>query len=349
MMIVIDLFFLGGWRYIFPDPSAVPQVEVVDSYIPVPVEDYLPSNMMAPQAPTFAEDIMPDDSAAEDISPVDPSVDEAVIKSPQSMLKDAISQFTQPVEKTDVLKWKKYAVAFAPSNKTKAEVIIIIDDMGMNAEKAQAVLDLPTPLTLAYLPYAPHLKTQTQDAHKRGHELMIHTPMEAMDPDQYPGPIALMDNMTPDEVDEQLKTIFASFDGYIGINNHMGSRLTQNERIMHQVMDELKKRGLVFIDSKTSAKSVAAKIAKQTGIYYAQRDVFLDHEPTLEFVRNALTKLEKRALKRGYAIAIGHPKDVTIQGLKEWIPTLESKGIQLAPVSAVLSYQPQAQQRLAQP
>jgi polysaccharide deacetylase 2 family uncharacterized protein YibQ len=149
--------------------------------------------------------------------------------------------------------------------------------------------------------------------------------------------MALMDDMSPEEVEATLDQLFASFDGYIGINNHMGSRLTQNEAIMHQVMQALKARGLVFIDSKTSALSVAAKVAEEEGIYYAKRDVFLDHVEDKDFVLNALKKLEEKALKNGYAIAIGHPKSVTIEALQAWLPHLAERGIELAPVSVVLS------------
>lgn len=95
---------------------------------------------------------------------------------------------------------------------------------------------------------------------------------------------------------------------------------------------------MIFIDSKTSAKSVAEQAAKDAGLYYGARDVFLDHVPTDEFLQNSLALLEKKALAKGYAIAIGHPKSVTINALRAWIPTLKDKGLELAPVSAVLKH-----------
>lgn len=317
MMLVIDLLFLGGLDVIAPDRHVGRHVDVVPSYVPVPVEEYY-------NLPPESVDVPPEDQIPLVIPEEDLAPDEAA--------------------EIDILKWQQYAAAFEPAaGNSRAKVIVIIDDMGLNAKRAQAVMDLPGPLTLAYLPYAPHVKAQTRAARKAGHELMIHTPMEPISPTQDPGPLALMDDMTPAQVDENLQQIFTSFDGYIGINNHMGSLLTQNEAIMHQVMQALKARGLVFIDSKTSSQSVAATVAAEEGIYYAQRDVFLDHVETPEFVHEALAKLEAKAKKRGYAIAIGHPKEVTIEALRAWIPTLADKGLELAPVSVVLNAPPQGQ------
>lgn len=222
-----------------------------------------------------------------------------------------------------------------------ARIVIIIDDMGMNYSNTKAVMQLPGPLTLAFLPYAPHVDTLAQEALAQGHELMIHTPMEPMNGDLDVGPLALLKGMNDADFDNSLNKIFQSFDGYVGINNHMGSRLTQDEAAMNRVMDALKARDLFFVDSKTISTSIAAKVAAAHGLPYAERDVFLDHEDTPEFVMNALHRLERVAQERGYAIAIGHPKDNTIAGLKGWLAGLEARGFRLVPVSEVLT-RPQA-------
>ena len=234
--------------------------------------------------------------------------------------------------------WKDDAAAVNPVAipEVRARVVIIIDDMGMGQGLSRKTIDLPAPLTLAFLPYAPNLKAMTAQAKAKGHELMIHMPMEPMNPDLDVGTIALLDEMSEDELNAQLDKAFASFDGYVGVNNHMGSRLTQNERAMHVVMNALAKRGLLFVDSKTISTSVAAKTAAAHGLDYAGRDVFLDHENTDAFVAKALAQLEAVALKKGVGIAIGHPKKVTINGLRKWMPTLAAKGIQVVPVSAVV-------------
>jgi hypothetical protein len=116
----------------------------------------------------------------------------------------------------------------------------------------------------------------------------------------------------------------------------MGSRLTADGEKMERLMKTLKKKHLFFVDSKTNPKSVAAGEAQMSGVPFAERDVFIDHVETLDFARKALKHTEELALRRGYAIAIGHPKDNTIAALKEWLPTLKAKGIELVPVKALL-------------
>lgn len=217
-----------------------------------------------------------------------------------------------------------------------AKIVIIIDDMGMDRRRSHSVVELSGPLTLAFLPYAPKLEDLTQGAKDKGHELIIHMPMEPMDSSLNPGSIALRSGMSDADIDGMMEKAFASFAGYEGMNNHMGSRLTKDEKAMKRVMAKLKERGLFFVDSKTIGSSVASRMAEEAGIRHADRDVFLDHQDTPEFVRSALRQTERIASKKGYAIAIGHPKDSTINALKEWLPGLKARGFELVPVSAVL-------------
>lgn len=224
--------------------------------------------------------------------------------------------------------------AFVPHGAPK--VAIIIDDLGMDLKRSRAIMDLPAPITLAFLPYGTKTKEYAKIGKQKGHSLIIHTPMEAMDGKQNIGPGGLKQAMSDDQFDAAFGTMLASFDGYEGINNHMGSRLTTDGHKMERLMKILKDHDLYFVDSKTNPKSVAAGEAQMAHVPFAERDVFLDHEETLAFARNALKHTEQLALRRGYAIAIGHPKDNTIAALKEWIPTLAAKGIELVPVKALL-------------
>ncbi len=223
-----------------------------------------------------------------------------------------------------------------PYTGAKARVVIIIDDLGMGREKTYETIGLPGPLTLAFLPYAPQLPKVTGDARAKGHELLIHVPMEPVQRNLNPGPVALMEGMSKAEFDQNLDVIFKSFDGYVGINNHMGSKLTQDKEAMDWVMSALAERGLLFVDSKTISTSVAANEAAAYGLRFAERDVFLDHDESYEFVMQSLAHLEQVARRKGYAIAIGHPKVNTIRALSEWLPTLKDKNIQLVPVSQVV-------------
>lgn len=223
-----------------------------------------------------------------------------------------------------------------PENGGGARIVIIIDDMGMDRQRSHAVIALDAPLTLAFLPYAPALPDITAEASKAGHELMIHMPMEPLSKTIDPGPLAMRSDMSPPEIHDILKQALSSFDGYVGINNHMGSKLTQNAAVMRAVMADLAAQDLLFVDSKTIHNSIAANIASEHGVRFAERDVFLDHEDSYEFVRASLARLEAIARMRGFAVAIGHPKDATIKALREWIPEVRKRGYKIVPVSEVV-------------
>lgn len=302
MMVVIDLFVLGGWKHLWPHMARMSVEEINAMHAPSVVEQVIPE-----LEPVF---IIPDLVEVAELEPEEPV----------------------PV----LAPWQKNAVAYTKPAWAKGQVVIIIDDLGLDRKRSARTVELPGPLTLAYLPYAGRLHAQTRNARSMGHELLIHTPMEPMSDKADPGPVALLEGMGKAEIAANLGKMLDSFEGYVGINNHMGSKLTSNAEIMGQVMDVLKKRGMVFVDSKTIQSSVAGSIARDKGLPYAERDVFLDHENTSEFVQGALQRLEMLALRDGVAIAIGHPKDVTIEALAAWLPTLEGKGLSLAPVSAVL-------------
>jgi len=220
----------------------------------------------------------------------------------------------------------------------KAKIAIVIDDVGMNLPESHKAIDLPPEVTLAFLPYAKNVRELSDVARQKGHEMIIHAPMEAISNKVDLGSIALRSGMDYATFDKEFKKMADSFNGFVGINNHMGSKLTQDPEAMGFLMDELKRRGLYFLDSKTIATSIAAQTAKTYGIPFAERDVFLDHVETPEFTAGALEKLERIAKEQGSAIAIGHPKEITMQALQAWIPTLEEKGIELVTVSSLLDH-----------
>ena len=225
----------------------------------------------------------------------------------------------------------------APAEGQRPKIAVIIDDIGMNVKESKHALALPPGITLAFLPYAPETPELAQEAAKDGHELMIHIPMEAMSHTVSLGGMGLTSDMDDEAFQTRLTEIFTSFDGYSGVNNHMGSKLTQDHAAMAKLMARLKEKGLYFIDSKTIGTSVAAFEAAQAGIPYNSRDVFLDHQDTAEFVADALRKTEKKALEKGYAIAIGHPKAVTLSALESWVKDVTARGFDLVPASAVLN------------
>jgi len=231
--------------------------------------------------------------------------------------------------------WQAPEPALKPGDNPR--LVIIIDDMGLSRGYTQDIIDLPAPLTLAFLPYAERLEEFTIPAKNKGHELIIHVPMEPMNPDLDLGPHGLRTGMAKEDFKAILRdNIFNAFDGYVGINNHMGSKLTQDTQAMGWVMEELAEKSLFFVDSKTIASSIAAKTAAQYNVPFAERDVFLDHYDTIDSVRKALHQLELVAIRKGMAIAIGHPKAHTVKALQQWMPDATARGFEFVPVSAVI-------------
>jgi uncharacterized protein len=213
-----------------------------------------------------------------------------------------------------------------------ARVAIIIDDLAGGAGSAPVVAAMPAGVTLSFLPFGEGLQAQVDAARADGHEVWLHLPMEPLGHPRHGHPMMLR----PGFADAELDAALAAFTGYAGVNNHMGSRLTQDSAEMARVMAALSERGVPFIDSRTIASSVACEVAADAGVPCAARDVFLDHDPAPGAIAQELERLEAAARRTGRAIAIGHPTRATLQALEAWLPTLPGKGITLVPASALL-------------
>lgn len=281
-----------------------------------------------PQAPTAtarsSESVAPTrPSGAPPARQTPPIEQTAVVPPPVARLAD-----TPPL-------WRRHAVAM-PNSAGKAMIAIVIDDMGLDQRRTAKAIKLPGPLTLAFLPYASDLPRQTAAARAKGHELMVHVSMQPLGADN-PGPNALTTDLPPGEIKRRLDWALAAFEGYVGINNHMGSRFTTDRAGMAVVMAELKARGLLFLDSRTGQSSVGSSIATAQEVPHATRHVFLDHELSAGGVARQLAETERIARQAGFAVAIGHPHDVTIAALEAWLPSLDAKSFVLAPVSAIVA------------
>lgn len=230
--------------------------------------------------------------------------------------------------------WQHYALP-APAPDGRPRIVVVIDDMGIDRPRTARVVALPGPLTLAWLPYARDLPSQTAKARAAGHELIVHMPMEPTGKED-PGPGALLTRLDEPALRQRLDSGLSAFQGFVGINNHMGSRFTADQQGMAVVMAELAARGLMFLDSRTTADSKAAPLSAHYQVPMVARDVFLDHVMTPQGVAASLARVEEIARRRGLAIAIGHPHDVTTQALSQWLPTLAGRGFQLVPLTAVV-------------
>lgn len=248
---------------------------------------------------------------------------------------DSLRAGSRRSAKPELPAWKRFAAA-TPEFNGRPRIAVVIDDLGLNRPGTWKSIKLPAPLTLAFITYADDLARMTQAARERGHELLVHIPMEPHDHGKNPGPNALLTSLPPDELERRLDWSLSRFEGYVGANNHMGSKFTSSARHIEPVMRELKGRGLLFLDSFTDGASIAAVTAERVGVPTAGRDVFLDHEVSRDFVRAALRRTEEIARRTGRAIAIGHPHAVTLEALARWLPTLHEKGFVLVPISAVV-------------
>ncbi|WP_207458481.1 divergent polysaccharide deacetylase family protein [Azospirillum sp. SYSU D00513] len=239
-----------------------------------------------------------------------------------------------PVPPPGTPAWQKNAVAGAVSPDHPA-IAIVIDDMGLDRKRSKRTVQLPGPLTLAWIPYAQDLAAQTRAARAAGHELLLHMPMQPQG-NEDPGPGALLVGLGREEIQKRFRTGLDSFEGFVGVNNHMGSRFTADRESMAPVIAEIQRRGLLWLDSRTTPKSAGIGLAQEMKVPFAGRDVFLDNEMTVGAVRAQLAKTEQVARQQGYAVAIGHPHDATIQALADWLPELRKRGFALVPVSAVV-------------
>ncbi|HJM49203.1 MAG TPA: divergent polysaccharide deacetylase family protein [Alphaproteobacteria bacterium] len=231
--------------------------------------------------------------------------------------------------------WRHHAVA-APETAGRPMIAVLIDDLGLNRYNTRRTTALPAPLTLAFLTYAEDLARQTARARAAGHELLLHVPMEPVSEREDPGPNVLAAEHGPEEVLRRLRWGLGRFSGYVGVNNHMGSRFTTSVPAMTAVLSEIHKLGLAYVDSRTSRDSVTAGIARHLGLPHAVRDVFLDNHPVVEKVARQLRQAENVARERGYAVAIGHPRDGTLDALEVWLQDLEQRGFALVPVSTII-------------
>jgi polysaccharide deacetylase 2 family uncharacterized protein YibQ len=215
-------------------------------------------------------------------------------------------------------------------------IALVIDDLGLNRRLTARALALPPPLTAAFLPYAYDLPAQTTAARAAGHELIVHVPMEPLGTDD-PGPGALLLDLEPSERTARLRADLARFEGHVGVNNHMGSRLTADRAAMAEMMAELAGRDLLFLDSRTSPASVADLAAETAGVPYAVRDVFIDDVDEPATIARMLQRLERVARERGHAIGIGHPRPATLAALERWRPAAEAQGLAFVPLSVVVA------------
>ena len=238
------------------------------------------------------------------------------------------------------LPWQVYAKPFDDGDR-RPRIAIVISDLGLSEAATEAAIQtLPAGVSLAFSPYATNLARWIPLARAAGHEVLLAMPMEPMDyPSNDPGPHTLLTTTSDARNLERLAWVLGRARGYVGIVNHMGSRFTISEKHLRPVMAALKERGLLFLDSRSSGRSVAARIARDAGVPRAVNDRFIDTRASRAAIDDRLGEIERLAKSSGVGVGIGFPYPVTVERVRAWAATLEKKGLVLAPVSAVVNRQ----------
>lgn len=216
----------------------------------------------------------------------------------------------------------------------KPRVVIVFDDLGPDRRALDRLMALPGPLTMSFLPYADGVEKLAAQALSRGNEILLHLPMEPSG-NSDPGPGALTSSMDASELFTALGDNLAAFDGYAGVNNHMGSRLTRDEQAMKRILAFLDRRGLFFLDSLTTGDSKAAAAGSAVGAEVLVRDVFLDAEPGQDAVRRQLALAERIAAETGYVIAIAHPREDTLAIVGPWLTSAPARGFRIETITGL--------------
>jgi len=217
-------------------------------------------------------------------------------------------------------------------------IAIIIDDLGYELLAGERTIALPGPVACAILPGAPRARYLANVANAQGKEVLLHLPMQAVGPEMSVEATRMTLDMSRSSFAATFDAAFDSVPHAIGINNHRGSLLTRHPGHMQWLMEELlQHEGLFFVDSFTTAQSVALQIASELGVHATRRDVFLDPDKTSLTLQREFERLKSVARKRGSAIAIGHPYELTLALLERELPRLAEQGFDLVPVSELVA------------
>lgn len=231
-----------------------------------------------------------------------------------------------------------FALNAAPSHHhllgQRPQIVIVIDDIGYNKEDIDAV-NLPHDITLSVLPKTPYAKHYAALANQQGKDILLHIPMASLSGKTL-GPAALTSDMNQSQIQQSLYSSLNDFPYAIGVNNHMGSLLTQMPEPMKWTMQFLKQHHLCFLDSRTTKHTQAERIANNEGVKTLRRHVFLDNKTTPEYLQQQFNQLLTAAKTQGMAIGIAHPHPETIQFLSAALNSLSEKNIELIPLSAAL-------------
>lgn len=226
--------------------------------------------------------------------------------------------------------------------KPKPKIAIVLDDWGHSLANLPVLYEIKRPITVSVLPDLRYSKQIAFDAGKRGYEVLLHLPLESKG-GRYAESGTISCKMSEEEISRRFKKALENVPGASGVNNHQGSRATENKHVMGVVLPQIKKERLFFLDSFTTSKSICSEICSQIGLRSAKRDVFLDTPESKlkgkdleDYIRRQLQQLSDKAISKGWAIGIGHDRKTTLKVIKDMAPELEEKGIKFVRVSDII-------------
>lgn len=240
-----------------------------------------------------------------------------------------------------LIAWQEYARPYnGPDDKPR--IAILVTDIGLNTKSSTMAIDaLPGQINLAFSPYGRNLQEWMNKAREKGHEGFLMLPTEPLNyPDSDPGPHTLITDLSERENMSRLDWVLSRVGGYVGIVNHMGSKFTASEEALTPIINDLKDRGLMFVDARSTRFSMAARLARRASMPRAINDRYIDNVMTTDEIQKQLGELEKTANTFGAALGLARSLPLTINELAEWSQSLEAKGIDLVPVTAIANRQP---------
>ena len=223
------------------------------------------------------------------------------------------------------------------SRKDWPRIAVIVGSLGISASgTADALAQLPAPVTLALAPYGTDLEKLAEQARAQKHEVLLQVPMEPFDyPDNDPGPQTLLTSLSPEQNVDRLHWLMSRFQGYVGVVSYMGGKFTASETSLSPVLRETGKRGLIYVDDGASTRSIASQLAGSQNLPFAKTDIVLDAVPTPTEIDHALARLELSAREHGTAVGLATALPATVARVASWAKAVEAKGFVLVPITMV--------------
>lgn len=225
-----------------------------------------------------------------------------------------------------IFKVKKPEMAFAA---------IVLDDWGYNKKNVDLLFGIKQPITLAVLPNLPYSKMIAKEARKRGYQVVLHLPLEPRSNKPLEkGTICTW--MAKDKIVDLFSKAYEAVPNAEGVSNHMGSKATEDPKVMGTIFEQMKKRNLFFLDNYSTHKTVCKKVSYKCNLKFASRDVFLDNEDDQKKIKRNLSELVKKAKAKGFAVGVGHDKRNTILAIKDFIPEFEKANVKIVKLSELV-------------